>query len=86
MSRFTSLVENRTIVIGRVNSELLEEGLPAQKLTGKAFISPKGIVWHEILDPEVHILSYATSHPFNHRNVTLVSDTNEALDFDADVK
>lgn len=85
MSLFTSLVENRTIVLNRVNEELLEEGLPAQEATGKAFVSPNGIVWHEIVDPESHILAYATSHPFNRRNLTVVQETSEALDFDSNI-
>ena len=86
MSLFTSLVENRTVVLSRINAELLEEGLPAQKATEKAFITPNGVVWHEIVDPESHVLSYATSHPFNHRNVTVVQETSEALDFDNDIR
>lgn len=84
MSIKPSLPADRRYVLDTVNEELQTEGLPHVHTTNRAVITEAGIVWFELEDDHGY-LSYATSFSFNQRNVTVVSEVQEAMDFDADM-
>lgn len=81
MSIKPSLPADRRFVLDQVNEELQGEGLPHVHTTNRAVISEQGIIWHELEDDHGYF-SYATSFSFNHRNVTVVAEVSEAMDFD----
>ena len=84
---YNIVANDRKFVIDTLNKEIAEEGFAEKiELTGRALISEKGVVWYELRDPEYHVLTWATSYPFNRQRVTVVTEEKEAYDFDEDVK